>query len=182
MDDIEAILEQVRMTTVLRDYHVEFLNSGEPEQLHCPFHHPDTNRSARFYPDDDSVYCFVCDKTWNVINFIKEKEELTFGETLRFLKQHYHVEIATPDYWTQMWAVRKPVPAAPMAMAEAAEAMFIKYADTLTSGNLYSILIVYNECLAEKDDLNASGNFSQGSMTRWYEESTAKLRMERQNG
>ena len=182
MDDIEAILEQVRLATVLSDYHIQFLNSGEPEQLHCPFHHPDLNRSARFYPEDDHIYCFVCDKTWNVLDFIKDKEELTFGETIRFIKRRYGVVIETPDYMATMWAVRRKPPEELPALAAAAEAMFIKYADTLTSGNLYSILSMYNECLAEKDDLTDSGDFSQNSVTRWYEESTAKLRTEYKNG
>jgi hypothetical protein len=182
MDDVEAIKEQVRMSAVMRDYHVEFFNTGLPEQLHCPFHYPDTNKSARFYPDNDSIYCFVCDHTWDVIDFVKDKEELTFVEALKFVKAHYQVEIYTPDYAARMWSVRKPVQTEPSEMADAVEAMFIKYAATLTFGNIYSILHTYNECLAAKDALTQSGEFSQKSMTRWYEASTAKLRTESHNG
>ena len=76
MSDIDIIKEQIPMAIVLREYGVQFLDSGVPEQLHCPFHYPDTNKSARFYPDNDSIFCFVCDRTWNVFDFIQEKEEL----------------------------------------------------------------------------------------------------------
>lgn len=170
------------MSTVLRDYHVQFSNSGAPEQIHCPFHHPDTNRSARFYPETDSVYCFVCGQTWNVVDFIKDKEELTFVETLRFIKTYYNVNAQTPDYEAQFWAVRKPQQNSPVMMAETVERLFIRYADSLTSGNVYSILTTYNECLAKKDSLTESGIFSNENLTQWYEESVAKLRTENQNG
>ena len=182
MNDVEAIKEQVRMAEVLRDYHVQFLNSGEPEQIHCPFHGADINRSARFYPENDSVYCWVCDHTWDVIDFVKDKEELAFVETVRLMKAKYTVVIETPDYVSRMQAVCRPLQNAPAEMAAAVESSFVRFADALTHGNIYSIIIAYNECLAEKDDLTQSGEFSQKSMTQWYEASTAKLRMEFQNG
>jgi hypothetical protein len=182
MNDIEAIKEQVRMSTVLHDYHVQLLDSGVPEQLHCPFHYPDTNKSARFYPDNDSIYCFVCDHTWDVLDFVQTKEELSFVEAVKLVKARYDVTIYTPDYATRFWAVRKPLAADPEELAMAVERLFIKHADTLTSGNIYSILSAYNECLAAKDNLLESGDFSQENLTHWYEGAMAKLRTEFDNG
>lgn len=170
------------MSMVLREYGVQFLDSGVPEQLHCPFHYPDTNKSARFYPDNDSIFCFVCDRTWNVFDFIQEKEELSVVETIRFIKAHYEVEEQAPDYLSAFFAMRKTAAEGPEEMAQVVETLFVKQAESLTSGNIYSILTVYNECLAAKDDLVQSGNFTHENLTRWYEASRAKLRTEIDNG
>ena len=170
------------MSMVLRDYGVQIVDSGAPEQLHCPFHYPDTNKSARFYPDNDSIYCFVCDRTWNVFDFIQEKEELSVVEAIKFIKTHYEVEEQTPDYLTTFYNMRKTPAEGPEAISEVVEELFIKHAESLTSGNIYSILTVYNECLAAKDDLVQSGNSTHENLTRWYEASRAKLRTEIDNG
>jgi hypothetical protein len=182
MDDIEAIKEQVPLSAVLYDYGVQFLDSGEPEQIHCPFHHPDTNRSARFYPENQSIYCFVCDRTWDVIAFVQGKEQLTFAEACRYIKSKYHVEIHVPDYVARLFAVRKPAPEQIEDFSETVERVFIKFTETLTRGNIYSILDTYNKCLAAKDDLVQSGNFSQKELKEWYESSVARLQSECTNG
>ena len=153
MDDLYAIKEQVGIYAVLADYHVEFYGGGTPEQIHCPFHYPDTNRSCRVYPDTDSLYCFVCDKTWDVVEFVKDKEELSFGAAVAFVKSRYGVEIFTPDYETNLYRNRQQAPEDVKAFGTTVEQMFISDANRLTDGNLLSILSEYNKCLAQKDDM-----------------------------
>ena len=153
MDDVTAIKEQLHIYTVLADYNVEFFGGGTPEQIHCPFHYPDTNRSCRVYPETDSLYCFVCDKTWDVIEFIKDKEELSFGAACAFIMSRYDVEIYTPDYETSLELNSRQAPEDVEAFGKTVEQMFIGDANRLTGGNLYPILEAYNKCFAAKDDL-----------------------------
>jgi DNA primase len=180
--DVEAVKEQVRIYTVLADYHVEFYGGGVPEQIHCPFHYPDTNRSCRVYPENDSLYCFVCDKTWDVIEFVKDKEELTFGKAVFFLKSRYGVEVYTPDYVTQLDRNRRQAQTDVLEMADSVERMFRETAYRLTDGNLYPILEQYNKCWAVKDDLQLTGAYSVEDMVDWYETSVRLLRLELGNG
>lgn len=182
MSDVEAVKEQVRIYTVLADYHVEFYGGGVPEQIHCPFHYPDTNRSCRVYPENDSLYCFVCDKTWDVVEFVKDKEELTFAQAVRFAKSRYGVEIYVPDYVTQLNINRRQAQPGKEEMAAAVERMFIETAYRLTDGNLSPILEQYNKCWAVKDDLQLTGAYSVGDLENWYESSVKLLRQELDNG
>lgn len=182
MDDVAAIKEQVRIATVLRDYKVDFYGGAEAEQIHCPFHYPDTNKSCRVYHNTDSLYCFVCDKSWDVIEFVKDKEELTFGQAVTFCKRQYHVEVFVPDYEARLRAFMRQ----PQEDIEAAgtrfEQLFIATANRLTSGQLLPILSVYNKCLADKDDLQLTESYTVADLQDWYERSVGVLRMELQNG
>ena len=181
-ETVEAIKEQVSIYAVLADYHVEFYGGGVPEQIHCPFHYPDTNRSCRIYPENDSLYCFVCDKTWDVVEFIKDKEELTFGKAVFFLKSRYGVEIYTPDYVLQLNMARRQAPKDVKEFTSTVERMFIEAAWRLTDGNLYPILAAYNKCWVSKEDLQLTDNYTTEDLTDWYESSVRLLRLELDNG
>jgi DNA primase len=182
MDDIAAINEQVRISTVLRDYHVDIVGSEGAEQIHCPFHYPDTNKSCRVYHDTDSLYCFVCDKSWDVIEFVKDKEELTFGQAVAFVKRHYGVEVIVPDYEARLKAMRRQPREDKGEAGVIFERMFIDAANTLTSGQLVCILSVYNKCLADKDDLQLTESYTVADLKDWYERSVRVLRLELENG
>lgn len=182
MDDVGAIKDQVRIYQLLADYGVTFIGGGEPEQLHCPFHYPDTNRSCRVYPENDSLYCFVCDKTWDVIEFVKDKEELTFGQAVRFLRSKYDVTVYMPDYEAKLRSYMRQPQEDPAEFAAVVERMFIETADALTSGQLTRILVPYNKCLAKKDDLQLTENYTVAQLKRWYEDSVGMLRLELENG
>jgi DNA primase len=178
----DAVKDEVRMSTVLRAYRVDFTDSGEPEQLHCPFHGADLNRSARLYPENDEVYCFVCDKTWDVIEFVKDMEELPFPAAVDLLARTYGVHVTVPDYVQKLRMVKTHAQDSATEMAETVERLFREAAETLTSGNISSILSVYNECLAAKDDFTATEMYTSDDMKEWYESSIARLRTEFYNG
>jgi DNA primase len=182
MNEIEAIIEQLSIYPVLQAYGVQFYGGGQPEQIHCPFHGDDVNKSARVYPEDDSIYCFTCDKRWNVIDFVQEKEELTLPETLRLIRSRWGIEITMPDYEARFYAQRHKPTQDVLEFNDTVESLFIKFADDLTAGELSSILMSYNECLAKKDSLVGKESFTTEELKRWYEESKAKIQLERTNG
>lgn len=182
MDDVTDIKEQVSIYEVLRNYGLPFIGGGQPEQIHCPFHHPDTNRSARIYPENNSVYCFVCDKTWDVIEFVKDKDEVSFGRACAIVKQRFDVHVQMPDYEARLLAARHKEPEDADEFADTVERLFVKYANDLTNGELYVILTAYNTCLVEKEDMVQVGKPSVEALKAWYNQSKTMLRMEFGNG
>jgi DNA primase len=175
VDDVEAVKEQVSIYQILRDYGVEFVGGGFPEQIHCPFHFPDTNRSARVYPDSNSVYCWVCDKTFDVLEFVKDKEEVSFGEAISLLKKRYDVEIFVPDYEARLYAFRHKIMPQDEDFSAVVDRLFIIFTAALTHDELGVILSEYNECWATKEDLIASGKADADSLKQWLEQSKIKL-------
>lgn len=182
MDVAAAIIEQLSIYQVLSAYHVEFIGGGSPEQIHCPFHGADINKSARVYPETDSVYCFTCSKNWDVIRFVQDQEELTFVETCRFIRAKWDIAISMPDYEASLYSMRKKPLQNKDEFSNTVERLFISFADSLTSGELYPILPLYNVCLAAKDDLVVKDSFTTKDLEQWYEEAKMKLQEEIFNG
>lgn len=101
----ELILEKLDMGKVLLDYHVKFVyspNFTDETQLRCPFHGKDNKPSARYYKTTQSMYCWVCLKSWDVIQFIMEKEQIYYIRALSFLIDKYKIDISSisdePDF------------------------------------------------------------------------------------
>jgi len=70
-------------------------------QLSCPFHGQDAKKSARYYKDTDSMYCWVCKKSWDLYSYIGQKEALGFNRTVDFLIKKYHIDISkAPDIFS----------------------------------------------------------------------------------
>ena len=59
---------------------LEFRN----KQTLCPFH-SDKDPSMHFYPDSNTVHCFSCNKSWDTIGFIMERDNLSFVGAVRWL-------------------------------------------------------------------------------------------------
>ena len=175
MDTAEAIKEQVGIYQVLRYYRIEFMGGGEPEQISCPFHGADINKSARIYPENESVYCFVCDKVFDVIGFVQEKEEIPFGEACRLLKTSFNVVVSMPDYEARFYTMKKKPSQDIYDFSDAVERLFIAFAQGLTQEEFYARLTLYNECLAKKDDILLKPYITTKELERWYEESKIKL-------
>ena len=97
----ELILEKIDLGKVLMDYDVDFVYNPEyveQAQLRCPFHGSDNKPSARFYRDTQSMFCWVCRKRWNVIQFIMEKEQFYYKSALLFIVNKYQLDVSViPD-------------------------------------------------------------------------------------
>ena len=177
MDDIAAIKEQVPMYKVLQHYGVQFAGEGFPEQLHCSFHSPDINRSARVYPDTNTVYCWVCDKAWDVIAFVADKEEVSVGQAVVLLKKWYDVKVVIPDYERKLYAEMHKNSIEAGDFSEVVERLFIDFVNNLlTHGEFSSILNEYNLCWAVKDDLEENGAVDSDRLQKWLSVSKAKIR------
>jgi hypothetical protein len=51
----------------------------------CPFHEGNSP-ALRYYPDKNIVWCFACVKGWDPIQWVRDKEGVTFQESVRRLQ------------------------------------------------------------------------------------------------
>ena len=74
---IDKVLDEVDLTEVAEDYGITLKLKGHRAWACCPFHNEDT---ASFCIDTakNLWYCHGCNKGGNVINFVMEKDGLTF--------------------------------------------------------------------------------------------------------
>jgi hypothetical protein len=101
----EFILEKVDLAQVMLDYKVDFVFNplkAEEAQFKCPFHGQDTKPSARYYRATQSCWCWACQKKWDVISFVMDKEGLWFNSALNFLVNRYRLDVSgisdTPEF------------------------------------------------------------------------------------
>lgn len=88
---IENVKSQVKLRKLLDYYNISCQSNGEITQLHCPFHGDDAHPSARVY-ETNTMYCWVCNKTWDVVEFIKDLNNLKFKEAVVFLENSYGIQ------------------------------------------------------------------------------------------
>lgn len=97
----ELILEEVDLSQVLLDYGVDFVYNPklvDEAQFKCPFHGKDNKPSARYYRETQSMFCWVCHKSWNVIGFIMDIEQLYYKGALLYIVNRYQLDISLiPD-------------------------------------------------------------------------------------
>lgn len=78
-----------------------------PCQISCPFHGRDLHKSTRVYPDSNSFYCWFCDKSWDVVAFWAQVNEmwndngsLSYGKAVNDLMMKFNLRSVRPD-WTK---------------------------------------------------------------------------------
>lgn len=94
----ELILKEIDMIRVLQDYNVDFVYNPalvDEAQLRCPFHGQDNKPSARFYRGTQTMFCWVCYKRWDVIQFVMEREQIYYKRALLFLIDKYKLDISS---------------------------------------------------------------------------------------
>ena len=87
----ERIIAAAKIEEVVGDF-VKLHRSGSNLKGLCPFHEEKTP-SFMVSPSKNICKCFGCGKGGTPVNFIMEKEHLTFPEALRYLAEKYHIEI-----------------------------------------------------------------------------------------
>ena len=98
MKDLEKLKEHVKKTITLG---ILLRNDGkvtydlDEEQIHCPFHGVDNKKSARYYKETDTIYCWVCKKVWDVFSFISQKRGNSLKESINYLVSTYRIDISS---------------------------------------------------------------------------------------
>lgn len=94
-EDIDKIFEAARVEEVVGDY-VTLKKRGVNLIGLCPFH---DEKTPSFYvsPAKGIYKCFGCGKGGHAINFVMEKELMSYPDALRHLAKKYNIEIAEEE-------------------------------------------------------------------------------------
>lgn len=78
----QTIKKYVSIEQIVRYYGIQIDNWGK---CLCPFHN-DTNPSMVINgKKNDKAHCFTCNKSWDIIDFVMEKEMITLPQALEFI-------------------------------------------------------------------------------------------------
>ena len=90
----EHILGHVTLGSILQDEGL-IRGSMPEEQLSCPFHGADNKKSARYYAETDSMYCWVCRIRWDLFRYVSQSTGMGFSEVLNKLVTDYRIDISS---------------------------------------------------------------------------------------
>jgi len=97
----DMIVGSIDYAKVMVEYGVSFLFNpmhSDEVQFRCPFHGEDNKPSARYYRATQTSYCWVCQKKWDVISFIMDKEVINYRQALLYLADRYKLDTnSIPD-------------------------------------------------------------------------------------
>ena len=110
MKDLKALISHIKESVSLGEVmrakgHIPTFE-GEV-QLSCPFHGEDNKKSARYYNETDTAYCWVCKEKWDLFSYTGKAEGLSFSQTLDFLIKTYKIDIRSVPEATEEGAVRR---------------------------------------------------------------------------
>ena len=88
---VEEILNRARIEDIVEDF-VDLKRRGVNMIGLCPFHNEKTP-SFTVSPSKNICKCFGCGKGGDPVQFLKEKEDLTFPEALRYIAKKYGIQI-----------------------------------------------------------------------------------------
>jgi hypothetical protein len=96
MKEIIALKARIAEHVTLKDFLVndgKITGSLSEEQYSCTFHGRDLKKSARYYRDTDSSYCWVCKRKWDIFSYLEQKEGLGFWQAINYLVKTYSIPI-----------------------------------------------------------------------------------------
>jgi len=85
---VAAIREHVTIFDIFERMGVD--EPRETHQMKCPFHE-DKSPSARVYADQNKIYCFTCQRGWDVVDAAQTHLGTSFADTLVWLEQEFAV-------------------------------------------------------------------------------------------
>ena len=88
---VGRIMDAANIVEVVSEF-VTLRRSGANYKGLCPFHNEKTP-SFIVTPSRSTCHCFGCGKGGNPVNFIREHEQMTYPEALRWLANKYHIEV-----------------------------------------------------------------------------------------
>jgi hypothetical protein len=116
----------------------------ETQQMRCPFH-TDSNPSARVYAEQNKIYCFTCQRSWDVIDATQEHFGLSFQDALGWLE----AEFAVPGGMTSLAGTIRTKLASRAPLDVKAVATMVE--DTLKSRREQLGYTRYSKCLYALD-------------------------------
>lgn len=87
----EDIINILNMESVLNKYGI---NVTKNNMYHCPFH-KDKNPSAKCY--EKSFYCFSCNRTGDLIQFVQYLYNLDFKQAISKLSDDFNLKLGTTE-------------------------------------------------------------------------------------
>ncbi|ODS37889.1 MAG: hypothetical protein A7316_08935 [Candidatus Altiarchaeales archaeon WOR_SM1_86-2] len=94
-DNIKEFKEKIDIKKILEHYNIPLIKKGKNRVVNCPFH--DDKNPSMILNKKSSVYCFVCGKLWDVIEFVKDKEGVDFNAAIKKLEEISGVEFKFKD-------------------------------------------------------------------------------------
>ncbi|MFA6716918.1 MAG: CHC2 zinc finger domain-containing protein, partial [Victivallaceae bacterium] len=79
--DLNSIKNRIDILELAEHLDIE-VNSAH--KARCPFH-DDTDPSLTFWPDSNSFHCFGCNAGGDIFSLVMQKENLSFGDAVRYL-------------------------------------------------------------------------------------------------
>ena len=64
------------------------------QQIRCPFH-DDHSPSARIYADQNKVYCFTEQKSWDIVDAVQTLLQVSLPDALAWLEHEFNIPGAT---------------------------------------------------------------------------------------
>jgi len=95
MKDLEALKARIAEYVTLGDLlesDGKITGSLSEEQYSCTFHGEDRKKSARYYRETDSCYCWTCKRRWDIYSYLQQKEAMTFFQVLDYLVKTYAIK------------------------------------------------------------------------------------------
>lgn len=84
----DRVKRECDLGSLLRDYGYDVVpDEHREQQFACQLHGVDHKPSARFYPVNNSTYCWVCQKTRDPIAYVMEHENIEFREAIQILER-----------------------------------------------------------------------------------------------
>jgi hypothetical protein len=152
----DSIKEQVTLYQILIHYKIDFIGGGFKEQISCPFHGDDLKKSARLFPDTDTLFCWTCNKVWDVIEFVKDKEYISFDASCVLIQSLFNVKDNTTEYQKallQAMQVKDNTTVEDISFT--VERLFIRFVnDYLTNDKFFDKIEVVNMCWKAKDNID----------------------------
>lgn len=90
-----AISSQLDIFTVFKHFTGKHLKGKRTQQVSCPFHGQDIKPSARLYHDTNKMYCYVCNKVWDIIGVSKTFLESDATMAIQYLVKEF--SLAVPE-------------------------------------------------------------------------------------
>ena len=89
---IQRVKDSAKIVDVVSDY-TRLKKSGVEYDGLCPFHDDRHTGSFKVNPNKNIATCFSCDKTWDPIEIIRDKEGLSYIDAIRYLAKKFGVYI-----------------------------------------------------------------------------------------